>query len=113
MEKEPGTFGSVMENGREYFKTKVELIKLQAIDKSSEVTSSVVYGIALFFVAIFAFIFLNIGIALWIGNLLDRTYLGFFILTAIYIIIGVLLHVFHKKWITDPITTMLIKKMLN
>ncbi|MDO9376349.1 MAG: phage holin family protein [Bacteroidota bacterium] len=113
METQRGTIKSIYEEAGEYVETRLELLKLQAISKSSDVTSSVVSGLAVFIFAIFAFIFVNIGLALWIGELLESSYLGFFILTAFYALIAVLLHSFRKTWIKDPITTMLIKKMLN
>lgn len=113
MEKKPGTFGSLFENAGDYLETRLELLKLQAIDKTSDVTSSVVSGITLAIIMGFAFFLINIGIALWIGELLDKAYLGFFILAAFYLLAGFLVRSFKKAWIKDPITTMLIKKMLN
>ena len=113
MEAQPGTIKSIVEHTGDYLETRLELLKLQAIDKSSDVTSSVISGVAIFIVLFFAFLFVNIGLAIWIGDLLDKYYLGFFILTGFYCIVGLLLHSFRKAWIKDPITTMLIKKLLN
>jgi hypothetical protein len=113
MDTQPGTIKSIYENAGDYVETRLELLKLQAISKSSDVTSSVVSGLATFIIGFLAFLFVNIGLALWIGELLDKSYLGFFILTGFYLLVALLVHSFRKTWIKDPITTMLIKKMLN
>ena len=113
METQPGTIKSIYQDVGDYVETRIELLRLRAVDKSSDITSSIISGLAVFIIGIFAFLFVNIGLALWIGELLDRTYLGFFILTAFYVLVAVLIHAFKKTWIKDPVTTMLIKKMLN
>lgn len=113
MENKPGTFGSIFENAGDYLETRLELLKLQAVNKSSDVTSSVVSRIPIFAIITFAVFLLNIGIALFIGELLEKLYLGFLIVAGFYCLVALLLHVFRKAWIKDPISTILIKKMLN
>ncbi|MEO6721180.1 MAG: hypothetical protein ABIN67_12495 [Ferruginibacter sp.] len=113
MEKEPGTLGSLFEKTGDYLETRLELLKLQAIDKTSDVTSSLVSRIAIVLILSFAIFIANIGLAIWIGELVGKVYLGFFIVAAFYALLAWLIHVFRKAWIKEPITHMLIKKMLN
>src|SRR4051812_26783670 len=101
MDTQPGTVKSLYEKAGDYIETRLELIKLRAVNKSSDVTSSLISGVAVLLMALFAFVFVNIGLALWIGEMLDSSYLGFFILTGFYILVALLLHSFRKAWIKD------------
>ncbi|MEJ7587473.1 MAG: hypothetical protein WKI04_07920 [Ferruginibacter sp.] len=113
MENQPNSFGSLFENAGKYFETKLDLLKLQAINKSSDAASSIVSRLTIVLLVVFAVFILNIGLALWVGELLGRAYLGFFAVAGLYILIAVLLHFFKDAWIKQPISTMIIKKMLN
>ncbi len=113
MEKQAPTVSSLMDNVRDYMETRLDLYKLQAIDKTSSAVSSAVAGVAIAVIGTFAFVILNIGLALWIGDLIGRSYLGFFIVATFYFLVAFLLHIFKVQWIKDPISNSLIKKMLN
>ena len=113
MENQPTSFATLFENAGNYIETRIDLLKLQAVDKSSDVTSSLIASIATLLVVSFALFLFNIGLALWIGDLLGKTYLGFLIVAGFYVLVALLLHFFRNPWIKDPVTTILIKKMLK
>jgi hypothetical protein len=58
-------------------------------------------------------LFLNLGIALWLGELLGKTYFGFFIVAAFYILAGLIVHLFMNKKIKRQVGDALVKRMLN
>ena len=114
MENQPKTIGSLFDDAGEYLETRLDLLKLQAIDKSSDAASSVVSGLTIILVAVFALTVFNIGLSLLVSDLIGgKIYIGFFIVAGFYLLIGLLLHFFRRSWIKEPITGMLIKKMLN
>ncbi|MEO5889250.1 MAG: hypothetical protein ABIQ31_03305 [Ferruginibacter sp.] len=113
MENQPNTLGSLFENAGDYLETRLDLLKLQAINKSSDAVSSIVSRLAILIIAIFAISVFNIGLALWVGGLLGELYLGFFAVAGFYILLAVLIHIFKNAWIKGPVSTMVIKKMLN
>lgn len=113
MENQPITFGSLFEKAGDYLETRLDLLKLQAINKSSDVTSSIVSRIAILLIISFAIFILNIGLALWIGEWLGKVYLGFFVLAGFYGLIAIIMHLFRRTWLKEPVSTMIIKKMLN
>ncbi len=82
---------SLFSRSKEYAGNRIELLKLKLIDKTSNVASLVIAGVALFVVFFIFFVVLNIGIALLIGDLVGRSWLGFLILAALYAIAGYLL----------------------
>jgi hypothetical protein len=113
MENQPGTFGALFEKAGDYLETRLDLLKLQAIDKSSDVTSSLVSRIVILVIVLLAVFIANIGLSIWIGELVGKMYLGFFIVAAFYALLAFLIHVFRKAWIKDPITNILIRKFIN
>lgn len=104
---------SLVDRTKDYVETRVELLKLQAVNKSADVISSVASGFVTAVIMIFFFLMLNIGIGLLLGELLGKTYYGFFVLAAIYLITGLLFKSFGDKWIKEPVSTMLIKKLFK
>jgi hypothetical protein len=54
---------------------------------------------------------LNIGLGLYLGSMLGKSYYGFFVLTGFYLIIGTLFYLFRNKWIREPISNVIIKKI--
>jgi len=113
MENQPNTLGSLFKDAGDYIETRIDLLKLKAIDKSSDVASSVVTGLTTLLFGCFALLILNIGLALWIGDLLGKDYLGFFVIAGFYILLALLLHIFRNTWIKGPVTTIIIKKLLK
>ncbi len=104
---------ALFERAEEYSKTSVELYKLKAIDKSADVVSSLVSRLAIFLIGALFVIIANIGIALWIGELLGKSYYGFFVIAGCYALIAILLSVFRHQWIKTPISNAIISQMLK
>jgi len=113
MENQPTSFSTLFENAGDYLETRLDLFKLKTVDKASDTMSSAVSGLTMVLIAIFALFLLNVGLSLWIGDLLGKKYLGFFIVAAFYILLAVIIHFAKATWIKGPISTMLIKKMLS
>ncbi len=103
----------LFEKTREYNKTTIELFKLHAIDKTADVTSSLLSRLAIFMVVALSIIIINFGAALWIGELLGNTYYGFFIIGGFYALVAVILHTFRHQWIKYPISNSIITQMLK
>lgn len=100
------------EKAKEYTNTTLELYKLTAVDKASEVISSLSFRIAFLLIAAFFTLFFNIGLSLYLGELLDSNAAGFFIVSLFYLVFGLLLYIFRQKWIKSPISNLIIKELL-
>ena len=103
---------SLFGQSTEFALNNFELYKLKLVDKTSNVASSIVTGVVLFIVFFIFFVILNIGIALLIGDLVGKSYLGFLILAVIYAIVGFVIFKSRKKFFKTPILKMLISKIL-
>jgi hypothetical protein len=103
----------LIERAKEYGKASCELYKLKILDKiASTVSSFISRGI----VVIILFLFLatlNIGVALWLGELLGRLYYGFFCVAGFYAIMGGVLYFWMHVWIKKRISNSIVLQMLN
>ncbi len=104
---------TLFERAEDYGKTTIKLIKLNAIDKSADVVSSLVSRIAVVIMVVLSIIIISIGVSLWIGKLLGETFYGFLIVGVFYALMALLLHVFRHQWIKYPVSNSIIKQMMK
>jgi hypothetical protein len=113
MEKYNNHVESLFWHAEDYLETKAELFKLKAIDKSSDVISSIAARMVIaLFVASF-FLMFNIGVALLIGHSMGEIYYGFFIVAGFYLIVIAILYSSRNKWLKAPINNLIIKSIFN
>jgi len=113
MEQQTDHISSLFEKGRSYVETRMEIVKLKAAEKSSEAISSLVSVMILFiFITLFVLL-LSIGLALWLGDLLGNNYYGFFVVAGFYGVVALIIYLFKNKWIEEPVTNTIIKKMVK
>jgi hypothetical protein len=113
MEENARIIESILTSASEYAKSGFELTKLKALDKTTDIISSVVpHSLVILLVLTFIF-FLNIGIALWLGEILGKVFFGFFIVAAFYGLSGVVIHYFAHEKIKRFVGDYFIKCMLK
>jgi hypothetical protein len=108
-----GEVGLLFERAGDYLETRIDLLKLQAADKSADIISSLVSRLVLLVVALIFVMMLNIGIALWIGNALGGLHYGFFILAGFYLVTGLIFYSMRNKWIKQPVGDKMITKFFE
>ncbi|MGC1389530.1 MAG: hypothetical protein WA816_00680 [Bacteroidales bacterium] len=113
MEDNTRLLESLLERASEYSKTSFELLKLKTLDKTTNVVSSLVpQSIVLVLIASFM-LFLNLGLALWLGDILGKAFYGFFVVAGFYILVGIVIHFFMHNWIRKLVGNYFIKRMLK
>ena len=113
MESETNLIEELIEKTVEYGKSSLELAKLKTLDKTSDVVSSFLAH-SVVIVILFSFmLFLNLGLALWIGKIMGEIYFGFFAVAGFYCIAAILIYFFMLKWIKKYVGNTLIKLMLK
>lgn len=104
---------TLLEKAEDCGKTTLELMKLKAINSSADVISSFAIKITLItIIALFIFI-VNIGVALWIGDLLGKSYYGFFVVAAFYGLLAILFRSYLHRWVKVPVSNFIIEQMLK
>ena len=104
---------SLLGQAIQYGKTSIELIKLQAVDKTSDGVSSFVPSSVIVIVLGCILFFVNVGAAFWLGELLGKVYLGFFAVAGFYVVVAFVLRVFMFKWIKRVFYDYMIKQLLR
>jgi len=69
------------------------------------------FGILVIFILFF--VNLNIGLALFLGALLGKSWLGFIIVSGGYAIIGFVVYLFRERWIKQPVSNSIITQLLK
>ncbi|MBK7683177.1 MAG: hypothetical protein IPJ26_12275 [Bacteroidetes bacterium] len=113
MTENESPIATMLEKAEEFSLTSIELLRLKAIDKSADVTSSLVSRLAVVLAISLSLLIINMGVALWIGKQLGDAFYGFFAIGGFYALVALLLHQFRHQWIKYPISNSIIKQMLK
>jgi hypothetical protein len=97
----------------QYSKTSFELLQLNTIDKISDVISSLSVVISISIIVAMFTLFINIGISLYIGKLLNDYAMGFFLVSGFYFIVAIIVYLFRKSLIKIPIDNLIVSKLLK
>lgn len=111
--EEKRSFEKVYEAAKNYLDSKIELSKLQAVDKGSELVSSATVGIILLILFTMVFLFGSVALSFYLGQIIGSTYKGFLIVAIIYLVTGLIVYFARNTWIKVPITNLFIKKILE
>ena len=103
----------LFERAEDYSKTTLRLFKLNAIDKSADVASSLVARLAVIMTVVFSVLIISMGVSIWLGKQLGDASYGFFIVGAFYAFMAILLHLFRKQWLKYPVSNSIIKQLLK
>jgi hypothetical protein len=103
----------LLERIEAYAKTSFKLFSYKATDKVAELVSDMASGLTFVVILVLIFVNLNIGIALFLGDLLGKMYLGFLAVSGFYACFGVLVYFFRSTWIKKPINNLIINNLLK
>lgn len=113
MDNRATTIEMLFEKAEDYTRTTVELTKLNAIDKSADVLSSLLSRLTVIIVVAMFALLINIGLSIWIGELLGKTYYGYFAVASAYFVLAIIINSFKDTWIKLPVSNFIIIKMLK
>ena len=98
---------------KEYGEVRFNLLRLKGINKLAGVLSSFLSIFVLIIIFGAILLCITIGLAILIGSWIGKMYYGFFIVAAIYLIIGLVLYFMRDKLIKSKISNKLIKELLD
>lgn len=104
---------SLLERAVDYGKSSYELVKLKAIDKTSDGISSFLPNTVIFLVVCTVVLFINLGLAFWLGEYFGKSSFGFFIVAGFYIFIALILYLFMRKWLKRILYDFIIRQLLK
>lgn len=102
-------FDGIIENLKGYVEAQVALVKLELKEETAEVARKVMVGVILSVVGLFTVFFITFALAFYLNFLLDSIYLGFVIISLMYILVlGGLMWAKDKPFFKER-----IQKMIN
>ncbi len=106
-------FETLLESAVDYSKTGYELVKLKALDKTTNVLSSLISHYATLILFASFILFISVGLAYWLGEILGKIYFGFFVVGLFYAVTGTVLHFVLHTRLKRAIGDYLIRKVLK
>lgn len=113
MEENENVLGALLERAGEYGKTTIELVKLKTLDKTSGAVSSIVSRLIAIIILFMFFLMGSIGLSLWLGDILGKSWYGFFVVAAFYGITGFILYFLMHNRLKKLVGNFIIKQVLN
>lgn len=113
MEENKNLVELLVEDTIAFSKASIELYKLKALEKSSDVVSTIVPHTVVVILVIMAALFVNIGLAIWLGDVFGQLWLGFFAVAALYGVLGIVVKFFMHAWMKNGINNYIIKQVMK
>jgi len=113
MEDQMNSMEALFEKTSDFVETRIQLAKLQAVSKLTDVASSMLSRVVVALIIILMVIILNTGIAIWLGEIFGKMYYGFFCVAGFYLLLIIILSANRGKWLKKPISDRLINKLLK
>lgn len=95
---------------KDYAEKRLELLKLQATEKSSLGAGNLVFIVLVSITLLFFIVLLNIGLGLWIGSLLGNYAYGLLIMAGFYLLLTLILFALRKA-VLNSVAGSIIKFM--
>ncbi|RFZ83012.1 phage holin family protein [Mucilaginibacter terrenus] len=112
MEQQKEAARPIIEQLKEYVETRLKLLKLEAIEKSTSVIANVVVDLVVVISLMLTFLFASFTLALFLGEVFHSYWKGFGCVALIYLLLAVVLIV-AKKPIERPIVNILVRKLFR
>ena len=112
MENKSNLLEPLLERAEALGKTSYELIRLKSLDKTADVSSTILSRLVLVITLSIFFLILNVGASLWIGELLGKNYYGFLVVAAFDGLLATILYFAHPR-IKTHINNFLVSQLLN
>jgi hypothetical protein len=100
-------------HARQYVEKRVELGKLQLVEKGSLLSGEVVARLTFAFLWLTVLAFFSVAAALYLGEIFGKSYLGFACVAGAYALVGLLFYLNRDRWIKRPVAGGVIRSLLK
>ena len=94
-------------------KSSIALTTLKLKARMALFMSTFAISLIVIAVVILIVLFLNIGLALWVGEMLGKSYLGFFMIGFVYFISMIIFRLFFYKMLKAKVSNLVIQNIMN
>jgi len=106
-------FSSMTENVRDYVNLKIDYFRILLTEKFAKLASYFLMTVVFFILAMFLILFISFAFVFWYGEEVGPTFVGALIITAFYIIIGLLIYGLRYKLFINPMVKRLAKIIME
>ncbi|MBK6987484.1 MAG: phage holin family protein [Bacteroidetes bacterium] len=111
--EEKNNFENLIEDAKGYLDTRIDLAKLQTIEKTSAVAGSAAVAVLLLLFFSMVFLFSSVALAFYISEITGRYTTGFLCVGGINLLIGLIIYLARESWINKPVTNLIIAQLLK
>lgn len=104
---------TIFSDAKAYIDTRVEYIRLSAIEKGSKIFADLITNAAVLICFVLAFLFGTFTLALYLSDVLGSYTQGFGCVAAIYLVLAVIIFLIKDKFIEPGLINMFIKKYFD
>ena len=102
-------FSELADNVRKYIQLRIDLLKLNILEKLSKLVSYLVITVIFFLLFLFFILFISMGFIFWFRDRQGPEWIGSLIVAGFYVMIGVLIYFFRFRLFINPVVTRLSK----
>lgn len=89
---------------KSYVNLRIDITLLAISNKMSHAAAYFVFAIIIGFIALFVSLFLSLSLSEWLADVLNMPGMGNLIVSLIYIILGIIIFIYRKPLILEPIS---------
>ena len=112
-QKQKNHLDELVSNAEDYLKTRQELSKLVALQKTSAVAAGLFSSIVIFLLFFFVVVFASVAIAYLISLYTGKVYLGFLSVSVLYLLAALIVHSRKKTLLEKPVINAMIKNFFK
>lgn len=111
MEQNSKIIESLLDKTTEYIKLNIELFKLKLLEKGADVVATMVPQALVFILMTVFILFVNVGLALWLGEILGEPFYGFLTVAGFYLLLSLLVRYVFFKGIKKNIADRIVQEL--
>ena len=104
---------SLLDKAKEYVNTRIAQAKLSVAEKVSKLIAGMLAGLVAVLVFFFFLLFSSIAGAIAVGNMLGRPALGFLIVGAVWLLLGIIIWKARSRLLQIPIMNAIIDSFFS
>jgi hypothetical protein len=102
-------FSELADNVKRYVQLKIDLLKLNFLEKFSKLVSFVVITLVFFLLFLFIVLFISMGFIFWFRDNFGHEWLGAIIVACFYLLMGIVIWLFRFRLFLNPVVARLSK----
>ncbi len=103
----------IKEHLTEYVNNRISIIKLNTVEKSSNILSVIIALVFISWVAFFCIFFGSLALAYALAVWTGEFYIGFLVVAGIYLVIGFLIWLLKDRYLQVPIMHSLLNQLFT